>query len=195
MRTNLPRSPSAVTRRTALAALGAGGLGLALAAHGFAAFAPGATPAGTPFPMAGHPIIGVWRFDLELRQPGTDLATFVFAEQGTFIAASVALGWIGFGTWRATGARAAELASFLQDIRPQDVFAPNFVPVENVFEPGMLFQRVFLEVDGTGNVVKGVSSGTIYQPDGTVGHTFDDERSMGTRMEVIPTTGAATPTS
>lgn len=49
------RSPSLVTRRTALAGLGAGGLGLALAAT-----ARGAAAQDTASEMANHPIVGNW---------------------------------------------------------------------------------------------------------------------------------------
>ena len=49
------RSPSAVTRRAALAGLGVGALGLALANGRLAAVAQDASPVATAVPTAGHP--------------------------------------------------------------------------------------------------------------------------------------------
>jgi hypothetical protein len=185
-----------VSRRTALAGLGAGALGLALATRRLNAFAQDATPTATPFPMAGHPIIGMWRFDIEVRQPGTDLAYFDYTNDGTFVASGERGDWVAFGNWRATGERTAEVFYVLQGIPTQHVFAPDYVPVANVLDPGMITLRISLEIDATGNTVTASGEGTIYRSDGTVANVFsgDDTRMIGTRMEVVPTAAAATPT-
>lgn len=143
--------------------------------------------------MNGHPMVGTWQFDIELRQPGTDLAIFVFEDDGRFVAFGQH-GWIGPGTWRATGERTAELFYMVESVQPQDVFAPDFVPVLDVFEPGMIAIRTFLEVDSTGNMVTAEGSGTIYRTDGTVAQEFsgDNARMAGTRMAPVPLP-AATP--
>lgn len=52
----IPRSSDSVSRRTALAGLGVGGLGIALTATTRQASAQEATPDA----IAGHPIVGVW---------------------------------------------------------------------------------------------------------------------------------------
>ena len=52
------RTAPTVSRRTALAGLGAGALGLALATRRLAAFAQDATPAAA-LPREGHPLVGV----------------------------------------------------------------------------------------------------------------------------------------
>src|SRR5688500_17531350 len=63
------RSSSAVSRRTALAGLGAGGLGVALAATSRHSAAQEATPAA----LASHPIVGVWMVTTPM---GPSLAVF-----------------------------------------------------------------------------------------------------------------------
>src|SRR5689334_14316768 len=98
------RSPSAITRRTALAGPGAGALGLALAPRGLGASAQDATPVATPFPLAGHPVIGVWQITLEAGNPGSAVALFYFGEGGEFTVAASENN-IHVGAWRATGER------------------------------------------------------------------------------------------
>jgi hypothetical protein len=70
--------PESVSRRAALAGLGAGSLGLVLAATS----EPVAAQDATPVPMAGHPIVGVWNVKAA---PGPNVAAF-FAD-GTAILA------------------------------------------------------------------------------------------------------------
>ena len=70
------RTVAPVSRRAALAGLGAGGLGLALAARGLDASAQEATPDA----RANHPIVGVWMVTTPI---GPSLA--VFSADGTNI--------------------------------------------------------------------------------------------------------------
>jgi hypothetical protein len=183
------RSLRAVSRRTALVGLGAGALGLALATRHLDASAQDASSTATPYPIADHPIIGMWQFDIEIRQPGTDLAYFDFTKGGTFVGSGERGDWVAFGNWRATGARSAELFYVLQGIPDQQVFAPDYVPAGNVFAPDMITLRISLEIDATGNTVAGGGEGTIYRGDGTIANEFDGDnaRMIGTRMEVVPT--------
>jgi hypothetical protein len=93
----LNTAPS-VSRGTALAGLGAGGLGLALASRHLGASAQDVSPTATAFPMADHLMIGVWQMDNETRQPDTDVSYTIFATDGTYAAASRDLGWLEVGT-------------------------------------------------------------------------------------------------
>ena len=182
------RTATPVSRGVALAGLGAGALGLALAARGLGASAQGATP----FPMTDHPIVGVWQFDQELRQPGTDIYNAIFSNQGTYVDSSLDDSWFAIGTWRATGKRTAELFTSLQDLVPQDGFAADYVPEGNVFEPGVVVHRISYEVDATGNAMTCMGMVEIYNADGTLRGSYGYE-GIGTRMAVFSTHAAATP--
>src|SRR5262245_36308149 len=94
-----------VSRRTALAGIGAGGLGLALAARGGSAAARDATAEA----MANHPIVGVWMVTTPIgpslavfSADGTNIQGVPTAQAGpqgvTFTGAQV-------GTWEPTSAR------------------------------------------------------------------------------------------
>jgi hypothetical protein len=178
------QSQRSFSRRTAFAGLGAGALGVALATRHLSAFAQDAS---TTFPMAGHPMIGMWQFDIETRMPGTDLAYFDFIKDGTFVASGERGDWVAFGNWRATGERTAELFYVLQGIPAQNVFAADFAPGENILKPGIITIRSSLEIDATGNTVMAEGEGVIYADDGTVENEFDgaNARMIGTRMDVV----------
>ena len=99
---------TAVSRRTALAGLGAGGLGLALAATARPAAAQDATSE-----MATHPQVGVWMVDSPIGR-----AIAVYSAEGSVVTAlaasqagprGVAFASTQVGTWEATGARGAHL--------------------------------------------------------------------------------------
>jgi hypothetical protein len=161
-----------------------------------AAVAPAATP-GTPFPMEGHQILGMWQFDIETRQPGTDLAYFNFSEDGTFEAFGERGDWVAFGNWRAIGERTVELVYVNQGIPFQNMFDPDYVLAGNVLSPDILTIRVSLQIDATGNTVTAEGEGTRYRSDGTVADVFSgaDAHMIGTRMEVVQTEPTLTPTS
>ena len=100
-----------VSRRTALAGLGAGGLGLALVTHDPGAAAQEASPDA----RASHPIVGVWN----VTAPGGP-ALAVFSADGTntqAVAATQALPQgVTFvstevGTWEPTGPRSVHFTS------------------------------------------------------------------------------------
>jgi hypothetical protein len=86
-----------VSRRTALAGLGAGGLGVALAATARSAAAQDAATE-----MAKHPIVGGWK---GINAPIDPIATTyaLFHADGTNLEVTVGAG-TGVGVWRATGA-------------------------------------------------------------------------------------------
>jgi len=107
------RHPS-MSRRTALAGLGAGGLGVAVAAHAAHASAQGASA-----DVATHPVVGLWQFhgtpDPALGpQPGFE----TYHADGTYFT------WGGLNTgcaqglWRPTGDRTAEVLWVAIDTDP-----------------------------------------------------------------------------
>jgi hypothetical protein len=101
------QSNRSVSRRTALAGLGAGGLGVALAATVRHVAAQDATPE----ELAGHPVVGTW---LAIAPPGATVVTFRAdgtAEVGwpisyvdpTFPDLDVVFNTPGYGTWEPIG--------------------------------------------------------------------------------------------
>ena len=178
------------SRRAGLAGLGAGALGLAMAARRSAASAQDATP----YPMTDHPIIGVWQMDNETRQPDTDVSFTIFADDGKYVAGQRDYGGIEVGMWRATGERTAELVDVYQVLGPQDMFAPDYAPEGNLFEPGgLIVHRGVLEVDATGNTVILRGAVEFRAPDGTV-EGSGNYAGLGTRMAIVATVAAATST-
>lgn len=94
-----------VSRRTALAGLGAAGLGLALAATVRQAAAQKATP----LPMAGHPLVGDWLLTGQLPAPAPAFVDRVFiAADGSCVDVDRD-GVVSLGAWAPTGARTAHL--------------------------------------------------------------------------------------
>ncbi len=98
-----------VSRRSALAALGAGGLGLALAATARQASAQDATAVS----WAGHPNVGVWMVDSPIGR-----AIAVYAADGSVVTAlpasqagpqGVTFSSTQIGTWEPTGERGTHL--------------------------------------------------------------------------------------
>ena len=96
---------ASVSRRTALTAIGGGGLGLALAAHGQRA----AAQEDPPPALAGHPQVGVWMVDSPIGR-----AIAVYAADGSVVTAlaasqtgpqGVTFSSTQIGTWESTGER------------------------------------------------------------------------------------------
>jgi hypothetical protein len=184
-------SASPVSRRTALAGLGAGGLGLAPAA-------PVSRAAAQTADMATHPVVGLWQFDAgtpaPVENPDPNWAYEIFHADGTHIT------WVGLevgsalGIWRPTGERTAETLGIFRDTDPSMEQGPGTAT----------FQRS-VEVDATGNTMS--SSGTtidVRDPMGKliVAQPFQDQILTRITFDVNPTTGstvatptAATPTS
>ena len=103
------RPPEATSRRRALAGLGAGGLGLALA--------PSARPAGaqdaTAAAMAGHPTVGAWLVMNPTTPPRASGASFTavgimtISDAPSYVdpAFGAAFAGASIGTWEPTGER------------------------------------------------------------------------------------------
>lgn len=108
------RPGASVTRRTALAGLGAGGLGVALATRGVAA-------QDTAADMAAHPIVGCWQ-NWVPDDPGITWVFCLFHPDGTYHdwnASPVTVHQTaGMGVWRPTGERTADLVFMYHGVDP-----------------------------------------------------------------------------
>lgn len=139
-----PNIRHSVSRRTAVAGLGAGGLGLA-----FAAVArPASAQEATPFPMAGHPLVGTWVVDRNPADPTEMPTTNVLTADGGLTDPSVGAA----GVWAATGERTADFT-----------LIAIFAELESYF-----LVRGTLEVDASGNTATATASQTHVAADGTV---------------------------
>jgi len=177
----------AVSRRSALAGLGVGGLGLALTARGVAA------QDATPTSLVGHPFVGTWIVDRNPDDP-TEIPTYnVVTSDGTIIDPTVG----GVGVWEATGPTSA-----------------NFTLTGTITELSAYFLvRGSVMIDEGGGSATNTYSSTVVAADGTV---MDDLTAVGAtatysrlRLEPVDATGplpefpvwtpappaAATPTS
>ena len=172
------RSASAITRRTAIAGLGAGGLGLGLAATARQVAAQDATPGAT----TGHPLVGTWIVQFE--DPAEPPAVAVWGADGSFVDAGNGL----VGVWEATGPRTA-LHSWL-------LFIPD--------GSGYVLVSGTITVDETGDAWTQPYSSMVVAPDGTVVTTERGtvrarrlrpvpEDAIGTALEAVPTWTPATP--
>jgi hypothetical protein len=137
-----PNTRQSVSRRTALAGLGAGGLGVALAAT-----RPASAQEATPYPMAGHPLVGTWIVDRDPNDP-TEIPTYnVVTADGGVIDPTVG----GAGVWAATGPDTAA-----------------FTLTGTIAELGGYFVvRGTLAVDAGGGTATATYSSTIVTADGT----------------------------
>jgi len=144
------RSPSAITRRTAIAGLGAGGLGLTLAA----AARPASAQDATPVPMAGHPLVGTWIVDPEPDNPANVPSLVTFSSDGIVIDPVA-----GFaGSWAATGPRTA-------------VFTLSGIPGDG--SGSYIAIRGPIEVNEAADTTTGPYTVTIVGADGTVQATVE----------------------
>ena len=98
-----------VSRRSALAGLGAGGLGLTLATM----VHPAAAQDATPSPMAGHPMVGTWVVDRDLTTTTDAPSVVVYTADGGLLDPSQGVA----GAWQVTGPRSAAwtLIQFVQE--------------------------------------------------------------------------------
>ena len=92
---------SSLSRRTAVAGLGAGGLGLALGARTPHAAAQG-------FSTQAHPLVGTWFLENSPENPTDARDLFSLHADGTYIEAR-ADGAVRLGAWEATGPTTATL--------------------------------------------------------------------------------------
>jgi len=189
-------SSSPISRRTALAGLGAGGLGLAALTVSSPTFAQDASPEATVYPLTDHPVIGSWQWT---NLPNTPMESISFA---IFTATSVYVetgdvdpnhGFVALGAWRPTGERTAELVQTGQTISLDAVFASGSFTQECLLARGTMNLRVMIEIDGTGNRLTG--EGSVEEPDTNGGVTvLESFRGRGDRLTIAVDT-FATPAS
>jgi hypothetical protein len=157
-----------VSRRTTLAGLGAGGLGVALAAT-----VGGAAAQGSATDPASHPVVGTWFLGGDPTNPD-DVSFGAFNGDGTY--ASVhAIAGAGIGAWRATGERTGELV---------------VKQVNNTFDAGQYrggINSLWLafEVAADGRSFTGPIRVALTNPDGTYFAGFDATMNA-TRLEAGP---------
>jgi hypothetical protein len=139
------RNGASVSRRTAVAGLGAGGLGLALAATTRQASAQEATP----YRMVGHPMVGTWIVDKDVDSTTDVPSVVVYTADGGLLDPSESVA----GAWQATGPRSAAwtLVDFLTE-------GPA----------GYVVVRSTGEVNEGGNTLDSPYSVTVVGADGTV---------------------------
>lgn len=169
MTTSHPKAP--VSRRTALAGLGASGLGLALAATAPLASAQETTPVA----MAGHPMVGTWVVDRDTTKANDAPSIVVYTADGGLIDPSQGVA----GVWEATGPRSA---------------AWTLVPFIQAGAGGYLAIRSTGEVDEGGNTLDSPYSFTVVAPDGTV-MASGQGMSRYTRLPIEPIEAGGTPLS
>ena len=183
------RSNSTVSRRFALASLGAGGLGLTLAARSHRTAAQ--EGAGD---LASHPLVGLWQLPII----GPDAAVSPWAFQiyhadGTMSSWNAGLTAGVLGLWRPTGERTADVLWVMQDV------ADDGAALTLTF-------RLTFEVDETGDRstntgdldirdAGGVQVAAIPGLEGTSTRvTFDVNPATGSTASQAPD-AAATPTT
>ena len=144
------RSASALTRRAALAGLGAGALGLALASRRRAPFAQAATPA-LALCTRDHPLVGAWGIDSTDGNAPVNPEWAIFDPYGTWVHYTVA--WIAIGAWRPTGERTAEgVEIYARFVAPLESLLDLSQPVPDpaLEQPPIRF-RFDAEVDAGGD--------------------------------------------
>jgi hypothetical protein len=172
-----------VSRRTALAGLGAGGLGLALAATARPASAQDAAAE-----MAHHPLVGLWQ-----NWVGDEPMPWTFSiyhADGTYLEWNSLNVGAALGIWRPTGERTAESLYIYRDTDPTTVTET----------PGTATFRMTIEVDETGNAMTTAGGLDLRAPDGSPIATIPGAGAVtATRVtfDHNPATGstAATPTA
>jgi hypothetical protein len=166
------RPIDSVSRRTALAGLGASGLGLALATSVRQASAQDETS------MAGHPVVGTWVVD---RDPSdtTDSPTLnVFTADGNIIDPVMGV----CGVWEATGPTTWN-------------FTLMGITVETLAGGGAGSYAIIRgsgEVDASGDALDGNASVTVVAADGTVLFSAQGPNTA-TRIKVEPMDAIGTP--
>jgi hypothetical protein len=134
-----------VSRRSALAGLGTGGLGIALTTGALPVSAQDATPAA----MAGHPIIGTLIIVRDITNTTEVPVIVVFTADGSFIDPHQGVA----GVWESTGSQSA---------------AMTVVPFIAGGTEGIGGVRGTWEIDAGGETMTGPAAVTILTPDGTV---------------------------
>jgi hypothetical protein len=195
-------SSAPFTRRTAALTLGLGGLSALLATRPALTAQP-ATPAATPVPRIGHPLVGAWQWTDLSSSSDSDPAIGVFYPDGTYLTYESFSG-VGIGFWRATGERTAELVVTFQTLAgawqtlagPEEWFEPDYVPTGHVFdvENGTVTVTWHMTLDdalttfvASGDFVVRGPGGDIVYSDSTVGHAV--------KLVILTTESPATPGS
>jgi hypothetical protein len=162
MITDPPRSLSALTRRTALAGLGASGL--ALAAR---------TPIASAQEVAteGHPLVGTWFLDNGTGNLTDALDTFIIHADGTYIEAN-ADGTVRLGVWEATGPTTATLTI---EAYSRDATGANL---------GAIIIRLTIELNPDGNSYTAEGTIELIRPDGSHSGQAGPATGTATRMVV-----------
>ena len=163
---NTPRSDQLVSRRAALAGLGAGTAALALAATH-----PAVAQDATPDAAAAHPLVGAWLVAVPA-DPSRTVALNTYGADGN-VQVTIDTGNASHGTWEATGPHTAALT------------VVGFAPDPNGGPTGLVTLRGSVEVDETGQNFRGEGDEAVTLPDGTVLGPFPDA-VIGTRITVQP---------
>lgn len=177
-----------VSRRTALAGLGAGGLGVVLTATASHAFAQDAST-----DPAKHPLVGLWQ-----NWTGDAVMPWTFCHyhaDGTYLEWNSLNVGAALGIWRATGERTADSLFIYRDTDPSTVAET----------PGTATFQMAIEIDATGNALTARANAglDLRAPDGSPIATIPVSGWTATRVtfDHNPATGstvapptAATPT-
>jgi len=185
------RPTTAVSRRTALAALGATGLSLSLVGLAHQALAQDATPEVGSVPRMGHPLAGPWAFP---DGPYNTLTTSI--EVNGLCFHYVADLGMGIGAWKTTGERTGAMViiyqDFPDDLDVNDFFVPGHVSLGHEFKPGLAIRRLTLEVDTSGDHLTTQGTFEMYDTAGNLDRNNDEEWEAW-RLVQVPGT-EATPT-
>ena len=170
-----------VSRRTALAGLGAGGLGVAVA------ITPRVAAQDAPADLAVHPVVGLWSSVFNPESPPAPRAMIAFHGDGTLTSLN-SFGGTGVGAWQASGERSVQMVLTFY----------NIAQVAGEFVDGTVTVSGVLTVDEAGTTLAEESTVDIRAADGTmvanipVTGTFD---RMTPDAPVPVGTPEATPTS
>jgi hypothetical protein len=178
-----------VSRRTALAGLGAGGLGLALAATAH----PAAAQEGAG-DLASHPLVGLWQLPIiGPDAPVSPWAFQVYHADGTMSSWNAGLTAGVLGLWRPTGERTADVLWVTQDVA--DDGAALTITFRHTFEVDETGDRWTATGDLDIRDANGVQVAAIPGLEGTSTRvTFDVNPATGSTASQAPD-AAATPTT
>jgi hypothetical protein len=130
---------------------------------------------------AGHPVVGAWVLDLDLRSTDDPPLYLLFHADGTWILANPYFG-DGVGAWRPTGDRTADGTVVFQDLSPD--------PYQ--IAPGTLTASMAFEVDETGDTFAARWASEGRWLDGTLA-ARNDSTARGTRLAVESLPASGTP--
>jgi hypothetical protein len=164
MSTAATRTTSALTRRTAFAGLGAGGLGLAFGVGTSSARAQDVA-------IQAHPLVGTWFLDNGTANLTDALDSFILHADGTYIEAN-ADGTVRLGVWEATGPTTATLTI---EAYSRDETGANL---------GAIIIRLLIELNPDGNSYTAEGTIELIAPDGSSSGQAGPATGTATRMMV-----------